>query len=320
MLRPACRVPFVQHVLLGACLIGALSVQPASAQESEKKKLVIVAGKPSHGPRLHEFNAGVQLLHQCLIGQANVESHFVLDGWPADESVFEEADAVVFYMDGGGRHELVQEDGRRLKLVDQWTRNGVGIGCMHYGVEVLPDQAGTEFKRWMGGHYEHMFSCNPIWEPNFSRLPDHPITRGVKPFKIQDEWYFNMRFVSDLAGHEPADAEGMKFVPILVASPSDAVRDGPYVYPKGPYEHIQANKSRAEAMMWTVERPDGGRGFGFTGGHFHDNWANDDFRKVVLNAMVWLTKAQVPAGGIVSTVTEADINANLDPKPRKKNK
>ena len=49
--------------------------------------------------------------------------------------------------------------------------------------------------------------------------------------------------------------------------------------------------------MWAVERPDGGRGFGFTGGHFHDNWANDDVRKVVLNALVWVTKLDVPAGG-----------------------
>ena len=30
------------------------------------QKLVIIAGKPSHPPRMHEFNAGVQLLNQCL--------------------------------------------------------------------------------------------------------------------------------------------------------------------------------------------------------------------------------------------------------------
>ena len=98
------------------------------------------------------------------------------------------------------------------------------------------------------------------------------------------------------------------------ASPSDDVRDGPYVYPKGPYPHIEAAKGRAEAMMWAVERPDGGRGFGFTGGHFHDNWGNDNFRKVILNGLVWLTKAEVPAGGIESKVTPEDLNANLDPK------
>lgn len=74
-------------------------------------------------------------------------------------------------------------------------------------------------------------------------------------------------------------------------------------------------------MMWAVERPDGGRGFGFTGGHFHDNWGNDNYRKVVLNAMVWLAKVDVPKNGIESAVSEADLNANLDPKnPRKPKK
>ncbi len=64
-----------------------------------------------------------------------------------------------------------------MKLVNEWTSKGVGIGCMHYGVEVVADQAGKEFKNWIGGHYEHMFSCNPIWEPAFASFPDHPITR-----------------------------------------------------------------------------------------------------------------------------------------------
>jgi hypothetical protein len=92
------------------------------------------------------------------------------------------------------------------------------------------------------------------------------------------------------------------------------VRDGPYVYPAGPYPHIEAAKNRAEAMMWAVERSDGGRGYGFTGGHFHDNWANDDFRKVVLNAMLWIAKKDVPTGGVESAVTKEQIDANLDPK------
>ena len=126
-----------------------------------------------------------------------------------------------------------------------------------------------------------------------------------------------MRFVNDAVGNEPTDLAGSKFVPILVATPSDDVRNGPYVYPKGPYPHIEAAKGRAEAMMWTVERPDGGRGFGFTGGHFHKNWGNDDFRKVVLNGVLWLAEADVPENGVESTVSEEDLKKNLDPKPGK---
>ena len=296
-----------------AMLIAICNLTSIQAQQTQTAKIVIVAGKPSHPPRMHEFNAGVRLLYECLKG-SNLRAEFSLNGWPQDEAVFKDAAAVIFFMDGGRGHEVVKEDGRRLKVIDQWAAKGVGLGFMHYGVEVVPEQAGKELKRWIGGHYEHELSCNPIWEPSFDSFPDHPITRGVKPFKVKDEWYFNMRFVNDIAGNEPANVDGMKFVPILVAKPSDETRDGPYVYPKGPYGHIQKNKGRAETMMWTVERADGGRGMGFTGGHFHDNWSNDNFRKVILNSFYWLAKVDVPEGGVHSSVTADEINANLDPK------
>lgn len=294
-------------------LIAICNFSTIQAQQTQAAKIVIVAGKPSHPPRMHEFNAGVRLLYECLKG-SNLRAEFSLNGWPQDEAVFQDAAAVIFFMDGGRGHEVVKEDGRRLKVIDQWAAKGVGLGFMHYGVEVVPEQAGKELKRWIGGHYEHELSCNPIWEPSFDAFPDHPITRGVKPFKVKDEWYFNMRFVNDIAGNEPANVDGMKFVPILVAKPSDETRDGPYVYPKGPYGHIQKNKGRAETMMWTVERADGGRGLGFTGGHFHDNWSNDNFRKVILNSFYWLAKVDVPEGGVQSSVTADEINAKLDPK------
>jgi len=310
---------FIRFLAAGLILLSA-AVHPCLAQSDAPKKLVLIAGKPSHPPRMHEFNAAVQLLAKCLRDFPGVKTEVVLNGWPKDEAIFNGASAVVFYMDGGAKHEVVQEGQRRLNLVDGLTKKGVGVGCMHYGVEVVTDQAGEQFKRWIGGHYEHMFSCNPIWEPQFANLPEHPITRGVKPFTAKDEWYFNMRFVGGGAGNQPQEVAGTKFTPILVAAPSDAVRNGPYVYPPGPYPHVQADKGRAECMLWAVERPDGGRGFGFTGGHFHDNWASDDFRKTILNALVWVTKAEVPAGGVTSKVTTDDLNANLDPKPQPKKK
>ena len=303
----------IRYLLIAASLFTLV----ANSALAETKKIVLVAGKPSHPPRMHEFNAGVQLLEKCLKDSASVQVQTVLNGWPEDESVFDGADAVIFYMDGGKKHEIVKGDGKRLKQIQGWVEAGVGLGFMHYGVEVIADEAGEEMKRWIGGHYEHMFSCNPIWEPNFTGFAKHPITRGVKPFKIKDEWYFNMRFVSDAVGNEAAELGDMKFVPILVAGPSNDVRDGPYVYPKGPYSHIQASKGRAEAMMWAVERKDGGRGFGFTGGHFHDNWENDNYRKVVLNALLWTAQAEVPEGGVESSVSKEDLDANLDPKGKR---
>ena len=282
-----------------------------------RSKLVLIAGKPSHPPRMHEYNAGMKLLAQSLAqGAPALKVEVILNGWPKDESILADADAVVFFLDGGGKHDAAQEG--RLDKIEQWTQRGVSIGALHYGVEVIADKAGAQFKRWIGGYYENMFSCNPMWEPAFTQFPKHPVTRGVKPFQIRDEWYMNMRFTDGFSAEQASEKDGVKFTPILVARPGDATRDGPYVSPKGPYPHIQASKGRVEAMMWVVERPDGGRGMGFTGGHFHDNWGDENFRKVVLNALVWLAKGEVPANGVASKVTKADLDANLDPKPAKK--
>ena len=106
------------------------------------------------------------------------------------------------------------------------------------------------------------------------------------------------------------------FVPILVATPPNSVREGPYVWPKGPYPHIQSATGRPESMMWVREREDGGRGFGFTGGHFHRNWVNPDFRKVVLNGLLWIAKVEVPEGGAETGLAGGEIDQNLDPKKK----
>jgi type 1 glutamine amidotransferase len=179
---------------------------------------------------------------------------------------------------------------------------------MHYGVEIPSTNGGPQFLEWVGGHYEHLYSVNPMWSPDYQKFPNHPVANGVKPFSNRDEWYFNMRWNED---------QKKKITPILVATPSDEVRKGPYVYPRGPYEHIVAAKGREETMMWTFERKGGGRGFGFTGGHTHANWGNDSQRKVVLNALLWIAKARVPKDGVESTVTPEQLAANLDPKGKK---
>ena len=59
-------------------------------------------------------------------------------------------------------------------------------------------------------------------------------------------------------------------------------------------------------MSWAFERPGGGQGCSFTGGHYHKNWANDDYRKLMLNAILWVAKADVPADGVNSKVSEEE--------------
>ncbi len=309
------RSEFLRLLLAGT--LTSLGLRRAAAADAGDRKLVLIAGSPSHPPGMHEFRAGTLLLAKRLsqVPGLTVDRHD--GGWVDDDSAFDDADAVVIYSDGGRKHPLADES--RRALMGTLVGRGVGLGCMHYGVEVLRDDAGTEFKDWLGGYYEHEWSCNPIWTPSFENFPDHPVANGLRPFSAEDEWYFNMRFADGIEGDTAQRVNGGVFTPVLVANPSDATRDGPYVYPKGPYAHIQARKGRAEALLWTLERSDGGRGFGFTGGHFHRNWQNDEYRKAVMNVICWLSGLRVPRLGVgSSTVTDREIEANLDPKPPSK--
>lgn len=288
--------------LLFILAVLASAIWPATAAD---KKIVLIAGRQSHGPGDHEFRAGCLLFKTFLDKVPGITSVVHSNGWPKVADAFEGADAVLIYADGGGGHPAIQGDHK--KILGDLAKKGVGIGFAHYGVEIPKDKGGPEFLEWIGGYYETLYSCNPMWSPEYKKFPDHPVARGVQPFSNRDEWYFNMRWTEQKKG----------LTPILTATPADAVRQGRYVYPRGPYPHIIEASGREETMMWVLERPDGGRGFGFTGGHTHANWGNPNQLKVFLNALLWIAKAEVPKNGVEAVTTPEQLKENLDPKGRK---
>ena len=307
-------------VLAAALVMTTFPVRGALRQSSGQadKRIVLLAGRPSHPPGMHEFRAGSMLLQKALTGFPGVTVEVYTMGWPTkvvdgktvdDNTPLENADAILIYADGGRGNPAIQGD--RMQVLDALAKKGVGLGFAHYGVEVPAGAPGEAFQRWIGGYYETNWSVNPMWGPAFEKLPNHPVTRGVKPFTTdKDEWYFNMRWTTD-------PALKARVTPILVATPSDEVRKGPYVSPRGPYDHIIADSGKAETMMWVMERPDGGRSFGFTGGHGHTLWGEPNQRRVVLNALLWIAKIEVPAGGVQDKITAADLTENLDDKRRR---
>jgi hypothetical protein len=295
--------------IVAAAVAFALPVRGAD------KRIVLIAGRPSHPPGMHEFRAGCLLFQKALSSVPGIKVDVYDGGWPSkmvdgaradDNAALDNADAVLIFADGGKGHPAIQGD--RMKVIDALAARGVGLGFAHYGVEVPAGVPGDAMHRWIGGYYENLYSVNPMWKPEFGRLPSHPVTRGVGPFATHDEWYFNMRWTQDAAAKA-------RITPILVATPSDDVRKGPYVSPKGPYDHIIAGSGKAETMMWVYERPDGGRGFGFTGGHTHANWGDPNQRRILLNALLWIAKVDVPAQGVHDEISADDLKMNLDDKP-----
>jgi hypothetical protein len=192
-----------------------------------------------------------------------------------------------------------------VDLAAALAKKGVGLGFLHYGVEVEKGKVGDAFLEWTGGYFEMHWSVNPHWTIEKAVLAkDHPVTRGVKPYSVNDEWYYHMRFRPGMEG----------VTPILSALPppstlerSDGGHSG------NPHVREAVKKGEIQHVMWARERPDGGRGFGFTGGHVHWNWGHPDHLKLVLNAIAWIAGAEVPQGGVPSKpVTTEELLENHD--------
>ena len=272
-----------------------LEVEPPA--NSKGKRVLIVAGRQSHGPGDHEFFAGSAILMDLLKQNPNVFPIMARDGWPKNEKLLDTADCIVLYMDGGGGHPAIKPE--RMTLIQKQLDRGAGWMNIHYAVE-YPVKAGDRdiagpVKGWLGGYYETGYSINPHWDANIRSLPKHPITRGVKPFLLRDEWYYGMRWIDDMKG----------VTPILQALPPDNTRNT---------AHTKSRKGEIETMAWAYERPEKGRSFGFTGAHFHRNWADENFRRVVVNAILWCAKEDVPESGAKVAFDPADLNKNLDRK------
>jgi type 1 glutamine amidotransferase len=298
-LRPVLLSGLLAAALLAVGSAISLGETPAApAPPVGKKTIVFIPGPPSHGFGSHQHRAGCAFLARLLAENVPaVRAVVCKDGWPKDPSVLAGADALVLFCDGGS---LVTG---HLAEIGALMKKGVGLACLHYTLDVPKAEPGKRLLDWIGGYYEQGWSVNPTWEADFKKLPDHPIARGVRPFAISDEWYYHMRFRENMEG----------VTPILSAVPPDGTRKGM----DGPHSgnpEVRARLGAAEHVAWARERPDGGRGFGFTGAHTHWNWAQDDLRKLVLNALVWIAKAEVPREGVASkTPTVDELLANQEP-------
>jgi hypothetical protein len=297
--------------LAGIIILAGSLLVPAKADEKEKdifniaaqksagkdvKKIVFIGDKRPHGARgNHEFVAGPIFMARTLNGfypncYAVVTT---MQKFPKDLS---HADAVVVLMNHAG-------PAAESAAIKEAVARGAGFMAIHYGVEVDKGAQGNNFLKWMGGYFEPYWSVNPWWTPKFEHFPDHPTTRGVKPFSVKDEWYYHMRFVDGMKGVTPV----LSSLPELstIGGGGKASLD----HAGNPFVYDEVKSGKPQVMAWAYDRPDGGRGFGFTGYHVYDNLKNDSFRTLLLNAVAWTAKLDIPAAGVPSpTPTKADLD------------
>ncbi len=296
----------IHNVLLSFCLVAFATSADAAEKDifdyagqkaapDDVVKLVFIGDAGTHGPPgNHEFVAASMLMARTL-NSVYPQVHAVVHSsknWPKDLS---HADAVIVGLNHGGRAAKDPE-------IFAAVRKGAGFMAFHYGVEVNKGEQGDNFTDWIGGYFEVFYSVNPWWTPKFEKFPKHPVARGVKPFSVRDEWYYHMRFAQGMRGVTPILSD---VPPLTTAKEKASTRGGN----SDVFKAVSAGEP--QHMAWAYDRPDGGRGFGFTGLHDHYNLGEDSFRTVLLNAVAWISKLEIPDEGVPSESLDKQQLAEL---------
>jgi hypothetical protein len=281
-------------VALAAVAVSGCRDDAVANPVPQAPKIVFVTDVPSHGPGEHEYYAGGTLLATILEQSPEaLPTAVVRGGFPDDPSIFDRARTIVFFTNGRDQHPLLVGD--RMARVEAQLARGAGLVLIHWSTD-FPEAEGARVERWVGGYATFGASVFSVWHPAFAALPAHPIANGVPPFDQSDEWYFGLRFVPS----SPA------LVPILHATPPDDLRTTP---------ETASRLGQDETLAWAYERADGGRSFAFVGAHYHVNWGRAEIRRLVVNAILWTAKLDVPPNGAPVDMDPALLQRNLDPKP-----
>jgi type 1 glutamine amidotransferase len=284
--------------LLSFGVAGATAGLLPAAAEPAGKVLVFV-GPSNHPPGTHEVAASGRLLKHCL-DRAGLPAD-LLDAWPTDPDALSAYAGVVFLGDYFPP-AVVPESKRALAELGRRMDAGMGLVCVHYATGLtaihVREDGDHPLLRWMGGYYatrctHHKSVAKVFRGATVEPAADHPVTRGWKAFTFDDEPYINNYF----GPGGPA-----KTVTVLATA------------------MLPPDKPAREAVAWAVDRPDGGRGVGVVFPHFYRNWANPDVRTLVLNAVAWAAKREVPASGVRSDPPDlpAFRPAAVDPPAKKK--
>jgi quercetin dioxygenase-like cupin family protein len=273
--------------IVSAAALAVLSThaETTHADQAASKTIVLIGGTTGNTPAEHDHPNGIRVLQTILesspdIAAINGRVVAYPDGWPADDAVLEQAATVVWYFSGLQNHPLV--DAERRARFQRLMDRGVGLVALHQASTLLPDDTAIPLSDWLGGARYGMFDRTT--ETVGFQPADHPISRGVGPFRLRDEFYPTIRF--------PA---GQRVVPILPGTFYVEIENGEPIPLR--IEHKTA--------AWAFERPNGGRGFAFTGLHYLESLDHPQLRRLLLNAIAWTAGLEVPSTGVRSSLPDA---------------
>jgi hypothetical protein len=231
--------------------------------------LLLAQSPDGHPPSSHEYVAGLNVLHHLLKHQPKLEVRFVNadSPWSDGPELLDGADAAVLFLTEGAK--WVSADAARLAAFQRLAERKGGLACLHWAMGTKPPEHIPAFTALFGGCHGGPDRKYKFLETQLRPVGDeHPITRGIAPITVLDEFYYALKWTE----LKPAPRPLMDAI----------IEDAP------------------QTVAWAWDRPDGGRSFGFSGLHYHANWQRPEYRRLVVQGVLWTLGRDVLAEGVAA--------------------
>ncbi len=247
------------------------------ASADEPTRVLFIGGQPDHPWGSHMYLHTADMLSKCLKLNGDIET-IVSDGWPQDADQLRGVDTIVVYTSPAA--ELLLDGSHRQQVLDLMNQ-GCGLVTIHWASTVKQenlDRLGPAWIKLLGGTWISNVGLSTDTSPLKQLQPDHPICRGWREYEIRDEFYLNPQITNAASALLQVSAQGQDVI-----------------------------------VGWAYERPEGGRSYATTLGHFYDNFQREDFRRTIVNAVLWTAKREVPPSGARVDLSDAELA--LPPRP-----
>jgi type 1 glutamine amidotransferase len=225
----------------------------AKKTSAQKPRLLLIGhGPDGHPAGTHEYIKGLKILAEDLKAHATVQTTIAEGAWKEGPEQIARCDAAVLFVPEGAAW-LDQRPNVRTALREMLQRGG-GLVVLHWAMGTRKAEPVADFVALVGGCHggpDRQYAIRDTRVCPADR--DHPVTRGLKPFAIKDEFYYKLKLAPGVSPLLTADIDGEAHVV-------------------------------AWAYMPGIQR---GRAFGFSGLHFHENWQRLEYRKLITNAVCW---------------------------------
>ncbi len=269
------RTLMLSCVLSLAC--GAVPGALENLRAEEATRVLLIGHQPDHPWGSHMYLHTADMLAKCLKLNGDIQTT-VSDGWPKDPNQLTGVDTIVIYTSPAAELLL---DGPYREQAWELMKQGCGLVTIHWASTVRQenlDRLGPAWMKLLGGTWISNVGLSIDTSQLKQLRPDHPICRGWNDYEIRDEFYLNPQITDEAQ-------------PLLQVS----------------------TKGQEVIVGWAYERPAGGRSYATTLGHFYDNFQREEFRRTIVNAVLWTARQDVPPDGARVHLSEAELA--LPPKP-----